>query len=278
MQKHNHTSSAFTLIELSIVLVIISLIVGGVIGGKSLIHSTRLQSVLTDINGFQTASNTFLLQYDAYAGDFSEGYDYWSNGSNSICGTDATAHYGCNGNGNGIIGDAGGYRDLDEPLRFWKHLQLADIIQDNISYTGEYRNASTISPTTIPTSSYRDNTGYTIINPIMSTTTWDPDVFFGRSGAWIMLSTIEGGSHNNIPIGYTATPADNAALDKKIDDGKPTTGNVITMRSWLDAEGTCTDPSTEGYSMDTTAPSNSIGYAVSNSGNACNPMFYLGGG
>ena len=40
---------AFTLIELSIVLVIIGLIVGGVLVGQNLIHAAQLRSVISDL-------------------------------------------------------------------------------------------------------------------------------------------------------------------------------------------------------------------------------------
>ncbi len=68
--------NGFTLIELSIVLVIISLIVGGVIGGKSLIRSSEIQEIVTKLNNYRTAVNTFTLQYDALPGDFSEAQSY----------------------------------------------------------------------------------------------------------------------------------------------------------------------------------------------------------
>jgi len=71
-------NSAFTLIELSIVLIIISLIVGGIIGGKSLIHSAEIQSISRDINKNLAAINSFNLQYDALPGDFNEATSYIS--------------------------------------------------------------------------------------------------------------------------------------------------------------------------------------------------------
>ena len=50
---------AFTLVELSIVLVILGLLVGGVLSGQSLIHSAQLRVVTTELDNYKTAMNSF---------------------------------------------------------------------------------------------------------------------------------------------------------------------------------------------------------------------------
>ena len=67
----------FTLIELSIVIVIIGLIVAGVIGGQSLIQQSKLRSIITDVNKYKTAYNTFYLQFSSLPGDMSNASSYW---------------------------------------------------------------------------------------------------------------------------------------------------------------------------------------------------------
>src|SRR5262249_34097963 len=59
----------FTLIELSIVLVIIGLIVGGILVGRDMIRQAGLRSVLTDIEQFKTAITAFEVKYDCLPGD-----------------------------------------------------------------------------------------------------------------------------------------------------------------------------------------------------------------
>jgi len=59
----------FTLVELSIVLVIIGLIVGGVLAGQSLIQSARLQAEITQFNKIDTAVNAFYLRNGMLPGD-----------------------------------------------------------------------------------------------------------------------------------------------------------------------------------------------------------------
>lgn len=54
--------SGFTLIELSIVLVIIGLIVGGIMVGRDLIKAAEARKVVATIGGYQTAVQTFRLK------------------------------------------------------------------------------------------------------------------------------------------------------------------------------------------------------------------------
>src|SRR3984957_545840 len=59
----------FTLIELSIVLVIIGLIVGGVLVGQDLIKAAEVRAQITQIERYNTAVNTFRVKYSNVPGD-----------------------------------------------------------------------------------------------------------------------------------------------------------------------------------------------------------------
>lgn len=54
---------AFTLVELSIVLVIIGLLVGGVLAGTSMLKQSELQTVISDYTKYSTAIAQFTQQY-----------------------------------------------------------------------------------------------------------------------------------------------------------------------------------------------------------------------
>lgn len=56
----------FTLVELSIVIVIIGLIVAGVTAGESLVRSAKLARVATKFNVYYTATNTFFCNTTLY--------------------------------------------------------------------------------------------------------------------------------------------------------------------------------------------------------------------
>jgi prepilin-type N-terminal cleavage/methylation domain-containing protein len=73
MKKRNPASafqSGFTLLELSIVLVIIGLIVGGVMVGQTLIRQAGMQSILKEKAQYFTAVQTFKMKYSGLPGDF----------------------------------------------------------------------------------------------------------------------------------------------------------------------------------------------------------------
>ena len=53
------TNKGFSLIELSIVLIIIGLLVAGITGGASLIKSAELRSVMSEVRNYQTAVNAY---------------------------------------------------------------------------------------------------------------------------------------------------------------------------------------------------------------------------
>src|ERR1700691_6571160 len=59
----------FTLIEMSIVLVVIGFVVGGVLVGQDLIRAAYIRAQITQIEKFNTAVNTFYGKYQALPGD-----------------------------------------------------------------------------------------------------------------------------------------------------------------------------------------------------------------
>ena len=57
----NRNNKAFSLIELSIVLMIIGLLVAGITGGKSLIESAKIKRFSSELFGWKQAVNIFIL-------------------------------------------------------------------------------------------------------------------------------------------------------------------------------------------------------------------------
>src|SRR5688500_4536700 len=98
----------FTLIELSIVLVIVGLIVGGILVGRDLIHSAELRKTVRQVEKFDAGVNTFRLKYNCSAGD---------------CALATRFGLGIDGDGNGmLIGISPDYV-FTEYNAFWTHLR-----------------------------------------------------------------------------------------------------------------------------------------------------------
>jgi prepilin-type N-terminal cleavage/methylation domain-containing protein len=64
----------FTLIELSIVLVIIGLIAGGILAGSELIHASKVRATVKRFTEIDTAVNTYRTKYACLPGDCVNAY------------------------------------------------------------------------------------------------------------------------------------------------------------------------------------------------------------
>src|SRR5262245_53419986 len=70
MAKSNATlQRGFTLIEMSIVLVIIVLIVGGILKGHELIESSRQKNLVSQIDRIRSGTTAFVDRYKSLPGD-----------------------------------------------------------------------------------------------------------------------------------------------------------------------------------------------------------------
>lgn len=120
--------SGFTLIELSIVLVILALLVGGILSGQSMIANARLKKISSDATLYLAALKNFQDKYQYLPGDFPSATTVWSAttgcpGSTSVGAGNAT----CNGNGDGRIGAYGDGTNA-ESYHAWKQLFNAKLV------------------------------------------------------------------------------------------------------------------------------------------------------
>lgn len=219
----------FTLIEISIVLTIIGLIVGGIFIGQSLIRNAELQSVISDVKRYENAIQLFKEKYKYLPGDMPNATSFW--GADSSCPNTAanttpkTAT--CNGDGNGSIGGlncASGScvsSNAYEIFRAWQQLADAGFIDG--SYTGVVGPASThvaMPGVNVPSSAITGG-GYfiSLVNDPNGVANY-PITF--NHVIYLGASTASGGSW--APL-LTAQEA--YGIDLKTDDGLPGTGNVL---------------------------------------------------
>ncbi len=125
----------FSLVELSIVLVILGLLVGGVLAGQSLIQASKLRSISTDFQRYTTAVYAFRDKYFALPGDMATATSFWGaadggDGLLSDCGDTVVASgtATCNGNGDRQI-PSSPTNGIYEQFRAWQHLANAGLVQ-----------------------------------------------------------------------------------------------------------------------------------------------------
>lgn len=75
-------NKGFTLTELSIVIVVISLLVAGIVGGASVINSSKLRVVIKEVKEYESAISVFEEKFKYLPGDFPQAKSYWSDTEN----------------------------------------------------------------------------------------------------------------------------------------------------------------------------------------------------
>jgi len=111
----------FTLVELSIVLVIIGLLIGGVLKGKAMIDNAKQKRVKSDIDGIVSAVYNYQDKYGYLPGDDPTDIENTSLGVT-----------GCNGgNGDGLFGN------IPEDTCAWRAIIAAGFVSGDKSKTTE---------------------------------------------------------------------------------------------------------------------------------------------
>ncbi|PZP55460.1 MAG: hypothetical protein DI586_06800 [Micavibrio aeruginosavorus] len=127
MKSESKRKGGFTLVELSIVMIIIGLLIGGILKGAELIENSRLNTVIATTKQITSAYNTFWDSYRGKPGDLA-----YARTMIPGCNDQSSC---VNGNGNQKVGAEVGnpWSDIvstigSENTQFWKHLALADLI------------------------------------------------------------------------------------------------------------------------------------------------------
>lgn len=243
-------NQGFTLVELSIVIVLIGLIVAGIAGASIILERAKLRALVTEINDYKSAVELFRSKYNAIPGDMRNANSYFSGVEN--------------GNGDKKIAGLHG-----ESAGAWKHLHEGGFI-DTDYYGHTFGPAETHFPgpgNVTPTTPFGGISAFTLFTP---------DWYNGDSGItngltypatngagklYIRVSKYSPGD----PLQYgdpLFTSEQANELDITYDDGIANTGKIITYRQW--GEPDCTSPS---------APSR---YALSENENVkCQMVFHF---
>jgi prepilin-type N-terminal cleavage/methylation domain-containing protein len=253
---------AFSLVELSIVLVILGLLVGGVLSGQSLIKAAAIRKQMNQINDIEVATLSFKDKYFSLPGDIVNGTNFFGTSDpagNPIGNGD--------GDGDGIImstfytgaaGDclasrpdprhAGGSHY--EGLYFFQHLLMAKLFNysptngggdqwPKLALNPQYHIMVSCTMTNNPTSNAFVPLNRRFRSPV-TILPWD------ASAAGMTGPTYDG---------IAGTPAggievdDARVIDHKIDDGNPSSGSVWALggcargaTTYAGAAATCISP------------------------------------
>ena len=218
----------FSLVELSVVLVIIGFIAGGVVVGQDLIKAAEVRSVVRDISTYKEAIYTMTTKYDCLPGDCPKATTYFGarNANNATCLTMtpaiATPTLTCNGDGDQMVDDS-----TEEMYLFWQHLADASLI--NGQYTGIHGGASVLQHTFGTNSPASALAGVGFGFGYLDMPVGSDNTYGMNYGNMFWLGKLASASR---PQEGFFTPKEAYSFDKKIDDGRPATGFVM-MRSAL---------------------------------------------
>ncbi|MDP2205193.1 MAG: prepilin-type N-terminal cleavage/methylation domain-containing protein [Alphaproteobacteria bacterium] len=233
--KSIHTQKGFTLVELAIVMTIIGLLIGGILKGQELMENARVTSTVAQVKSYEAAVTTFRDAYNAMPGDMPNTANRLPGCAGTICEPTAAGQFG-----NGIVGatgwgTAGFTAQMAAPANgafaavggetqlFWVHLLKADLIA-----------GVTDSPTRAAGQlAWGDSHPAGRIGGGFVAGFGDGARGPGATGALPGVTGAVVALVQNITVapGTTAglnplTPARAAQIDRRIDDGRPTTGYV----------------------------------------------------
>lgn len=188
MKKRNDTG--FTLIELSIVLVVVGLIIGSILVALSILQNARVTSTINLLQSVQSAFSTYNQNYNAVAGDDKQAATRF-----------ASAGVTNSGGGDGLVGTASSYdgtataadgNGAYESAMVWADLRAAGLVKGS---------ATDVKPPSNP--------------------------FGGVIGIQNGAFATNGIATGNNVMCISNVPGDAAKIiDQRQDDGDATTGNI----------------------------------------------------
>jgi len=242
MGANTKQSSGFTLVEISIVMIIIGLLIGGTFAGMRLIESAQVQRIGSDFKRIESAMLTFRDTYGRFPGDLRNPATRLPSCTDTPCAT--------GGDGNRRVGDTEVWEAVlvatSEKYTIWHHLTAANLI-DGVANSLDM-DFGVGSPETGADLGIR--------------------IGWWGGGGWQCPTCIRPASHMlllqsqptaQLWSGFTdfAVPVEIAiSLDQKFDDGAPNTGRwrhhncsvgSVPTDPWLLAQSTCQSTYSLGF-------------------------------
>jgi hypothetical protein len=221
---------------------------------------------VTDIKRFESATAAFQERYFQLPGDMTNATDFWgaAHTTAATCRTTiSTGEETCDGDGDGKIWTSGQNAESNESFRAWQHLANAGLIEGSFNGVGTVSSdpqAGGSASVNTPASRI-SNATYSIrdLGTLSSSSIW-----FDRSYNNLILF----GVNSENAHGEIITSEEAWNIDKKLDDGKPAYGKVMTYKNGAGAS--------YAENCATTSTSSTAEYNLSTSGNICSLIFLLG--
>lgn len=256
---------AFSLVELSIVLVILGLLTGGILAGQSLIQAAQLRAVTTEYHRYSAALYAFRDKYRALPGDFRDATRFWNRQKNdTACVTRSSASVDtakgvCDGDGDGVVSGVWGAPDTAytarESLQAWRHLAAAGLIEG--TWPGETNSSGYLDDKNQPPSRMKNAVwGFRVLGDLtgdMSGTNMEAMFALNYRNGLELWSW-------STPV---LTPQEAWSVDVKSDDGMPARGNIIA-HPW----SVCT--------LATSRTQFDAAYNLANTTKVCSTLFFRG--
>lgn len=250
MANNNH--NGFTLVEIAIALIIIGLVIGGIFVGQAMIKSSELNKVMTDVNKYIAAVNTFKLKYDCLPGDCDNATIFFPSTTN--------------GDGNGYIDNI--YVNPEESFA-WEQLGLASLINGSYIGTVTPENYWTLGESfqagyNVPHTSINESSFFRIVYEGNITDFYN-HFFYKRDLGHVIYANDICRPSFALCTDDLLTPSQAYYLDSKYDDGDGWMGNIVSTAA--DGDGSCVDD--PAYSTDGS-------YHLTNKSITCIPVFLTG--
>ena len=254
MQRRQQYQRGFTMVELSIVLVIIGLIVAGVLVGQDLIRGAEVRATVSQLERFSATVNTFRVKYTQIPGDINKAEDFGLNDPD-------VATIGLDGDANGLLSSVND--DVDsislasgEIVNFWFHLSRAKLIEGNFDGVQTGGQLSETFPRT-----KMNRGGFSVYNRD------------GVNHFHVGVTSSAGPDHE---FANNLKPEEAYGIDVKIDDGLPDTGGTVAITgniaTWEDCDpelGTCAEGGVSGGDFCTNSTPDPREYNLFSTGVLC---------